>query len=129
MTLAMHIASWILLLGGSYFVVVGALGLLRLPDVFTRLHAVSVIDTMGAGMILAGLLLQAPDIFVAFRLGILALIFFMFTPVASHAIAQAALAAGIQPLLKVDRRGRVPGSAAEPAASNSGGAETTRSRT
>ena len=57
--LILDIGSWILLLAGSIFVLIGAFGILRLPDFYTRLHAAGLTDTMGAGLVLLGLLLQA----------------------------------------------------------------------
>lgn len=102
----LEIASWILMLSGSFFVLVGALGFIRMPDVYTRMHAASIIDSLGALLLISGMLLQAPNMFVAFKLLVIAALFFFFGPVASHAIAQAALAAGVSPILTADRRDR-----------------------
>ncbi|MEO1206941.1 MAG: monovalent cation/H(+) antiporter subunit G [Pseudomonadota bacterium] len=104
---AVEIISWVFILGGSFFVLVGALGFIRMPDVYTRMHAASVIETLGAGMLITGMLIQAPNMIVAFKLIIVAALFFFFGPVASHAIAQAALTAGVTPILDEDRRDRV----------------------
>ena len=62
------VASWLCLVGGGFFCVVGALGMLRMPDFYTRMHAASVIDTLGAGLILLGLMLQAGLTLVAVKL-------------------------------------------------------------
>ena len=59
MTLLVDIASWILLLGGGFFLLVGGIGVLRLPDIFTRMHAAGITDTLGAGLVLLGLIVQA----------------------------------------------------------------------
>ena len=56
MQLVLDIVSWALILAGSFFTVVGAIGLVRMPDVYTRMHAASVTDTLGAGLLLAGLM-------------------------------------------------------------------------
>ena len=56
--IAMDIMSWILLMAGSLFAVVGGIGLLRLRDFFSRMHAGGMTDTMGAGLILTGLMFQ-----------------------------------------------------------------------
>ena len=53
MTLAIDILSWVLILLGSFFTLVGALGMVRMPEVFTRMHAASVIDTLGVGLLIA----------------------------------------------------------------------------
>ena len=58
MSLVIDILSWVLLVVGGFFCCVGAVGLLRMPDFYTRMHAASVIDTLGAGLILIGLALQ-----------------------------------------------------------------------
>lgn len=77
---------------------VGALGLVRMPSLFTRMHAVSVTDTLGAGLILLGLVFQAGFTLVALKLAVLALLILFATPVATHALAKAALARGVDPL-------------------------------
>ena len=58
----LHYASWILLLAGGFLGITGAIGLLRFPDFYTRVHAASVTDTLCVGFILAGLALQSTDI-------------------------------------------------------------------
>jgi len=98
--------SWALILAGSFFTVTGMIGLLRMPDLFTRLHAASVTDTLGAGLLCLGLMLQAGLTIVAAKLlFILALLFFT-GPAITHALAQAALHAGVEPWLTEDRRDR-----------------------
>lgn len=93
------IVSWVLLAGGSFFLVVGAIGLIRMPDVFTRMHATSVSETMGVGLILGGLMVQGGFTLVTFKLVCLFLLIFFTGPVASHAIARAAMADGVKPIL------------------------------
>lgn len=88
---------------GSLFMVIGAIGMVRMPDVFTRLHAASVADTVGVGLILLGLLLVSGLTLVSFKLAFLAAFLFLTGPVASHAVARAALDAGVKPL---DARGK-----------------------
>ena len=98
------ICSWILILFGSFSVIVGAFGVLRFPDVFTRMHAASVTDTLGAGAIIGGLILQAGFTLIAIKL-ILILAFLFFTsPTSSFALAHAALSSGVQPILDRDLR-------------------------
>ncbi|HRD76035.1 MAG TPA: monovalent cation/H(+) antiporter subunit G [Hyphomicrobiaceae bacterium] len=106
-------ASWALLLGGTFFTVAGMIGLVRMPDLFTRLHAASVTDTLGAGLLCGGLMLQAGPTLVAVKLlFILALLFFT-GPAITHALAQAALHAGVEPQLSEDRRDRPDAAAIE----------------
>lgn len=99
-----NVLSWILILAGSTFVVIGALGLVRMPDFYTRMHAASVTDTLGAGLLLGGLMLQAGLSLVMLKLLFLLALFFFIGPVVSHALAQAALHEGVDPLLHEDRR-------------------------
>ena len=52
--------SYVLIVSGAFFIVVGAVGLVRMPDLFTRMHAISVTETAGAGLLLVGLMLIFP---------------------------------------------------------------------
>jgi multicomponent Na+:H+ antiporter subunit G len=97
MGILLDILSWVLLLAGGFFVVVGSLGLVRMPDFFTRVHAASITDTLGAGLIIAGLLLQSPHWLGSVKL-VLIMLFLVFTgPAATHALAKAALHGGLRP--------------------------------
>jgi multicomponent Na+:H+ antiporter subunit G len=91
--------SWFCLVGGGFFCVVGAVGMLRMPDFYTRMHAASVIETLGAGLILLGLMLQAGFTLVAVKLMIVGLLMFFASPTATHALARAAMARGLKPML------------------------------
>jgi multicomponent Na+:H+ antiporter subunit G len=97
--------SWILLLAGSFFLVVGAIGLNRMPDVFSRLQATGVSDTAGAGFLLLGMMLQAGFTLVTVKLIFLLVIFLFTAPVATHAVTRAALSVGVKPRL-FDSQGR-----------------------
>lgn len=103
------IASWVLIVAGSFFILVGAFGMVRMPDVFTRMHAASVIDTLGAGLVLIGLMVQAGWGQVSLKLLFILALFFFTGPVVTHALAQAALHAGVKPQLDEDRTGRLDG--------------------
>lgn len=94
--------SWVCLVAGGFFCVVGAIGLLRMPDFYTRMHAASVIETLGAGMILFGLLLQSGFTLVAVKLLMIGLLIFFVSPTATHALARAAMVRGLKPLLADD---------------------------
>ena len=98
MSLALDIASWILIVAGGAFCLVGALGMLRMPDFYTRVHAASVTDIVGAFAILLGLALQAGLSLVAVKLGFIALLIFFTSPAATHALVKAALERGVKPL-------------------------------
>lgn len=99
MSTVIDIASWVLLAAGGFFSVVGALGLVRMPDFFTRMHAASVTDTLGAGLVLLGLMLQAGWTLVMVKLVFIGLLIFFTSPASTHALARAAIARGLKPLL------------------------------
>ncbi len=100
MDLVLDVLSWACLLGGAIFLLVGAIGLLRFPDFYTRLHAVSVCDTMGAGLVLVGLMLQGGFSLVTVKL-LLMFYFMLFSgPTAVHALAGAALQGKLKPLVE-----------------------------
>jgi multicomponent Na+:H+ antiporter subunit G len=80
------------------FCLIGGIGLLRMPDFYTRMHAASVTETLGAGLILLGLMLQAGWTLVAVKLLMIGLLVFFVSPTASHALARAALLRGLKPL-------------------------------
>lgn len=93
------ILSGLCLLAGAFFCVVGGIGLLRMPDFFTRMHAASVTETLGAGLILLGLTLQSGFTLVTVKLLMIGLLIFFASPTASHALARAALLRGLKPKL------------------------------
>ena len=99
MSAAIDIASWILLVTGGLFCIVGAAGLLRMPDFYTRVHAASVTDTLGAGFVLLGLMLQAGWTLIMLKLVVIGLLIFFTSPAATHALVKAALGRGLDPLL------------------------------
>ena len=98
MSLVVDALSWLTLLAGGALVIVGGVGLLRLPDFFTRLHAASLTDTLGFALIVFGLALQSGPGITSLKLA-LALGFLLFTgPVATHALAKAALHGSLRPV-------------------------------
>ena len=102
MSALIFFVSWICLVAGGLFCVTGALGLVRMPDFYTRMHAASVTETLGAGLILLGLLLQAGLTLIAVKLLMIGLLIFFTSPTATHALAKAAYARGLKPLLATD---------------------------
>lgn len=87
------------LLLGVFFVLAGTVGVLRLPDFFTRLHAAGMTDTLGAELIIIGLMIQAGFSQMTLKLFLVALFLFLTSPTATHAVASAAHQAGVKPLL------------------------------
>ena len=89
---------------GSVSLIIGALGVLRLPDVYTRMHAASITDTLGAGTIILGLIIQAGLTLVAGKLFLILIFLFFTSPASSFALAHAALSSGVKPILDADLR-------------------------
>lgn len=93
-------ASFAALALGAGFSVVGGIGILRLPDFYSRLHAAGITDTLGAGLVLVGLMLQAGLTLTTLKLLIILAFMWLASPTATHALAKAALADGLAPLTK-----------------------------
>lgn len=99
MGILLDIISWVFLLLGGFFCITAGIGLLRMPDFFTRAHAASILDSMGAGLILAGLALQAPSYLVAMKLMFIFFFLIITSLAAIHALALTVNVAGINPQL------------------------------
>ena len=103
MSLVLAILSWAFIVAGSVFVVGGAIGVNRMPDVFTRQHAAGMTDMAGAGLMLTGMILQSGVSLLSVRL-LFILVFVAFTsPIATHALCRAALEAGVEPKTSGER--------------------------
>jgi len=87
------------ILTGLFFVLAGTLGVLRLPDFYTRLHAAGMTDTLGAELVLLGLIIQSGFTQMSLKLLMVAFFLFLTSPTATHAIANAAYKAGLNPKL------------------------------
>jgi multicomponent Na+:H+ antiporter subunit G len=98
------VLSWISILGGLFFIVVGGIGVLRFPDVYTRLHAAGMTDTMGAGLVLVGLSFQSGLSLITVRLMMIWAFLLFTSPIATHALARAALHGKVEPI-RADVRG------------------------
>ena len=95
-----NILSWVCLISGSFFALVGGIGMLKMPDVYTRSHAAGITDTLGALLILVGLMFQAGFTLITIKLFFI-LVFLLFTsPAASHALNHTAWANGLRPKMK-----------------------------
>lgn len=87
---------------GSAFVVIGAVGVIRMPDVYTRMHASSVTETLGTVLVLTGLMFYTGWTLATFKLFAIMLFLLFTAPVASYAMANAAIIGGIKPMLAQD---------------------------
>ncbi|NQY96991.1 MAG: monovalent cation/H(+) antiporter subunit G [Henriciella sp.] len=88
-----------LVLVGAVLAVIGTVGVLRFPDFYTRLHAASVTDTAAATLAIVGMALLAPSLAIVVKLAVVWLFLFLTGPTSSHALANAAHTAGLQPMI------------------------------
>ena len=99
MEIVLDSVSWVLMTAGGALVAIGTLGLLRFPDVYSRMHATGITDTLGALLFFAGLMIQAGFTLITVKL-LLILVFLLLTsPASTYAVANAAYNRGLAPLL------------------------------
>lgn len=91
------VVAWVLMLGGSFFAMVGAFGTWRLPDFWSRLHAASVTDSAGMILMVAGMCVYSGLTLVTVKLIAIGIFLFITGPTATHAVANAALVSGLRP--------------------------------
>jgi len=102
--MAFHILSWILMVSGGAFSIIGAIGILRFPDFWSRMHAASVTDSAGMILLVVGMCLQAGPTLITVKLLIIAVFIFITGSTATHAVANAALVSGAKPDSDEDSR-------------------------
>ena len=96
MMLTDYLALLLLIVGGFFFLA-GTVGLLRFPDVYTRLHALTKADNLGLGFIMAGLAIQSGSWLIAGKLFVIWLLVMLAGASVAHLIARRALQRGITP--------------------------------
>ncbi len=89
---------------GLFFMIVGAIGLIRFPDFYTRVHATGKCDTLGEGMMLLGFILYEGMNLVSVKILLLVIFIFVTSPTAVHAILNVAYTRGVEPWKKGDER-------------------------
>jgi len=102
--LILDIASGVLIGAGVIASFIGAIGIIRLPDIYTRMHAAGIIDTFGVGTIMLGLMLQAGFTLVTIKLLLIVGFVFFTAPTTTHALARAAIHGHVKPKAE----GRMP---------------------
>ena len=110
----MAIVGDIALWAGIFFMALTSIGLLRLPDFYTRAHAVSKSETLGMGLVVTGLILHEGASLVSLKLVLMVVFAFLLNPAAAHLLTRAAVRSGVQPWIRVagrrtDRPGASPG--------------------
>lgn len=94
-----NLLSWVCLVSGALLGIIGAIGIHRFPDFYSRQHAAGITDTLCAMLILLGLGLQAGLSFMSIKLGLIFVFLFFTSPASSHALANAAMNGGLKPKL------------------------------
>ena len=97
MEMLWDILSGALLAAGSFFILTGSLGLVRMPSLYTRMHAASLVDTLGAGLFIGGLMIQGGLTLITVKLLMMLVFVFFASPTASYALANAAWSQGVKP--------------------------------
>ena len=100
----LDILSWISIAIGAFFVLVGGIGLIRMPDLFSRMHPAGILDTAGAGFLLLGFMLQSDGWMTVVKLALILVLLLFTSPVATHALAHAALLDGLKPWTKARKK-------------------------
>lgn len=96
----MSVIAITLILAGLFFLVVAAIGMVRLPDVFSRSHALSLTDSLGAILVLAGLAIYQGFSMNLLKILVVLALIFLLNPVISHATIRAALRSGLKPWVR-----------------------------
>lgn len=92
----------ILVVPGLFFLIVSAIGMVRMPDVYTRAHALGITDTLGVGLLLAGVAVYQGATIDAVKTLLILVLLYHLNPVISHATLRAALRAGLKPSSRID---------------------------
>lgn len=96
MTVLDAVSAALLVIGAAFFAA-GTVGLVRFPDVYTRLHALTKADNLGLGFVAIGLALEADDVAVALKLGIAWALVLVSSSISCQLVARMAWSAGVQP--------------------------------
>ncbi len=92
-----QIVSMVFIIAGSFFFFTGTLGILRFPDLYCRLHAVTKVDNVGFGLIAVGLMVQAGSLMLILKLILIWALVIFSSSTTSHLIARTALSNNIRP--------------------------------
>ena len=106
--------SWASIVAGSVFLAIGAIGIIRFPDFWSRLHASAIVDSAGTGLLLFGMALQAGLTFVTVKLILIGIFLLITGPTATHAVANAAFVSGSRPLGDKSGKPVVPADVIDP---------------
>ena len=100
MEIIVNIVGYVFITAGVFFMISGALGVLRMPEFFTRLHPAGIVDSFGAPLVLIGVAIQNGMNIFSGKIILIILFILLTSPTATHALAKAALFSGLKPLIK-----------------------------
>jgi multicomponent Na+:H+ antiporter subunit G len=108
MVLLIEILSGLCIAVGVVALLTGSLGLIRLPDLHSRTHAVGMMDTAGVGFIILGLIIHEGFTLISVKLALVGIFLFFTSPIATHAVSQVAYRSGVKPVTEEsdDKEGR-----------------------
>jgi multicomponent Na+:H+ antiporter subunit G len=101
----MTLLAAIIMLGGVFFLTVSSMGVVRLPDFYSRTHAVGKSETLGAMLLLSGLAIYNGFSLSSLKLLLILVFVAVANPTATHTISRAALHTGLQPWTRKKRKG------------------------
>jgi multicomponent Na+:H+ antiporter subunit G len=96
------VLTWFFIVAGSLFLIIGGIGILRFPDFYSRIHPAGITDTMGAWLVLVGLMFASTSVLVTIKLVMVLLFLAVTSPLSGHALAKAAYMRGLKPMLGRD---------------------------
>lgn len=96
----MHIIASILLILGAFFILSSIIGLIRMPDIYTKTHAAALADSLGIPLCLIGLAFLQPNTINIAKIIVILILFFILSPTNSHALILAAWKSGLKPYKK-----------------------------
>ena len=100
--LLINMLSWVAIISGSIFIIIGAYGAYKAPGFWSRLQSVSLIESLGAFLVLIGLGLQSGFTFITIKIVIIGIFLFITGPTSTHALANAAFSSGVRPEQKLE---------------------------
>ena len=98
MAILIDILSGLCIAAGVVALLTGSIGLIRLPDLYSRTHAVGMMDTAGVGFIILGLIIHEGFTLISVKLALVGIFLFFTSPIATHAVAQVAYRSGLKPV-------------------------------
>ena len=111
--IVLELIGCVLLISGAVFSVIGGIGIVRLPEFFSRMHGAGITDTMGAGSVIIGLMFLSGASLTTFKLFVILFFLTITSPSSCHALARSALTNGLNPELDLEDESANPNGASK----------------